>query len=361
MRRYCLRKSGSRHRAPASPSPSFGSPARFVSRRISVSAFLAVVSLVSACGIGGARSDVRDGRKPLPEDRSFAYLFGPNTSYAYFENAAEHPFLHRAEGFEMRNAWWLADASLLAYVTDERFIRARLSEAGLGEIKLVASEEQETHDTQCFIASNEDFVIVAFRGTEPDEPRDLLTDILFFPGESSGGEGKVHTGFNDALDEVWGEIETYLDEIRDSDQTVWFTGHSLGAALALLAAARYDDPAGVYTFGCPRVGDVRFGDRYPTQVFRFVNNVDLVTELPPPGLYRHVGELKYFDRNNRLQDTLAKTDMIEDQFAARLKRIGVVMSDWSNLEFNRVALKDMEDHAPIYYAIHCWNNYVGEQ
>ena len=243
-------------------------------------------------------------------------------------------------------------------------MKERLGEAGLTEFKFFSSAPEATHHTQAFVTGNANFIVVAFRGTEPAEPKDFLTDILFLQEDSSEGEGLVHVGFNDALDEVWDEIAVHLGEARDHEQTVWFTGHSLGAALAVIAADRYGKAAGVYTFGSPRTGDAEFAqginDRLAGKSFRLVNNVDIVAELPPAGFYRHVGVLKYFDRDHELEDAPSGLVLIEDQMKAQLNRFSVIVGDWSDLEFNRVAVKDLEDHAPIHYAIHTWNHYIRE-
>jgi pimeloyl-ACP methyl ester carboxylesterase len=65
----------------------------------------------------------------------------------------------------------------------------------------------------------------------------------------------------------------------------WFTGHSLGGALATLAADRHGDSAAVYTFGSPLVGDdafaAGFNNRHEGRSFRYVNGDDLVTRVPP--------------------------------------------------------------------------------
>src|SRR5262249_24026820 len=66
---------------------------------------------------------------------------------------------------------------------------------------------------------------------------------------------------------------------------ICFTGHSLGAALATLALSRFNGgQASLYTVGSPRVGNARFCERVlqksGNQVFRFVNNNDLVTHVP---------------------------------------------------------------------------------
>lgn len=81
-----------------------------------------------------------------------------------------------------------------------------------------------------------------------------------------------------------------LAEFRTDGQTVWFTGHSLGGALAMLAGARMylEEPRlradGVYTYGQPRTCDRMLATAYNTgfkqRMYRFVNNNDVVPQLP---------------------------------------------------------------------------------
>jgi triacylglycerol lipase len=79
---------------------------------------------------------------------------------------------------------------------------------------------------------------------------------------------------------------------------VWFAGHSLGAALATLAADRFPAAAGVCTIGSPRVGDrafaAEFDARFGARALRFVNDTDIVTHVPTPfpAPYEHVGQLR---------------------------------------------------------------------
>ena len=67
------------------------------------------------------------------------------------------------------------------------------------------------------------------------------------------------------------------------------TGNSLGAALATLAADRYGNVQGVYTFGSPKVGNDVFKEKFIVKTYSIVNNKDIVTRVPPPGIYKHVG------------------------------------------------------------------------
>jgi pimeloyl-ACP methyl ester carboxylesterase len=102
---------------------------------------------------------------------------------------------------------------------------------------------------------------------------------------------------------VWPEVRTALEDVYTPRHEVLFTGHSLGGALAVLAAARWweTQPQGIdaiHTFGQPRVaqGDFQeaFGANLSLRCHRFVNNKDIVPRVPPG--FDHVGQLMWFDR-----------------------------------------------------------------
>src|SRR5206468_5752984 len=113
-------------------------------------------------------------------------------------------------------------------------------------------------NTQGFIFHNNDFIIVSFRGTQIDKIGDFLadlqTDLEFFPDAEPGG-GRVHHGFKKAIDDVWEGINQQLSRINQDGRgrKVWFTGHSLGAAISTLAANRFgsENAQGLYTYGSP--------------------------------------------------------------------------------------------------------------
>ncbi|KAG0486613.1 hypothetical protein HPP92_008708 [Vanilla planifolia] len=112
-----------------------------------------------------------------------------------------------------------------------------------------------------------------------------------------------------AVEEVQRLIELYKGE----ELSVTVTGHSLGAALAVLLAEQLGNccsempPVTVFSFGGPRVGNSAFAERVEgnsgVKVLRVVNAHDLVTRVPawvaaPPSItsdgrwwdgYEHVG------------------------------------------------------------------------
>lgn len=171
----------------------------------------------------------------------------------------------------------------------------------------ICETEPESHffegcDTQGFLVIADDFDVLAFRGTEPSNLRDWWTDLKFVNTEFRFG--KVHMGFNEALQHVGSEIERL--RLPNLDRPIYVTGHSLGAAIATLwVANQYDHPnriAGLYTFGSPRVGTSKFARTFDSlfkdRTWRFQNKIDIATRVPKTA--RHVGHLLYFDTYGKL-------------------------------------------------------------
>jgi hypothetical protein len=139
--------------------------------------------------------------------------------------------------------------------------------------------------TQAFLAKSqasdgaEPILILAFRGTETvyaDIKADLRADLIRDPDGH-----RVHRGFYEAFHAVKAEIEKDLSQHKGLP--VYITGHSLGGALAILAAKYIasDSLGACYTFGGPRVGDFNFADSIKTPIYRVVNAADGVPRVPP--------------------------------------------------------------------------------
>jgi hypothetical protein len=120
-----------------------------------------------------------------PKDPNPRELIPPYPNHPYFTDGdgrplrvggGAHAFRHEAGGFEPVNAWWLAEAATLVY-GDEQFVAPRFSDAGLPKVVLINKV-----GTQCYVASNEHFSVVAFRGTESGarnlkEIRQIVLDV----------------------------------------------------------------------------------------------------------------------------------------------------------------------------------------
>ena len=287
----------------------------------------------------------------------------PYDEYEYFQDHERYPFNSYAEKFDLVNAWWLAEASTLAYA-DERFACARFEQAGFPEVLYFTAES-----TDCFLAANDSVVILAFRGTE-SRPRpgsknsrniwaDVKTDLNAMPVDTGQGM-KVHQGFQRALNEVWQELVDAIKQLHSSSRTLWMTGHSLGAALATLAAERYKNIQGLYTFGSPRVGDSRFRAQFSVRGYRLVHNNDIVTELPLPGIYFHVGELWYIDSQGELHHDSKFMEMLGDGIRAEARNIKQAFDEAHSGDF-RFIPGGIKDHMPLFYTLHLWNLMQGDE
>lgn len=232
-------------------------------------------------------------------------LLQPGLASDFFSTNPLPRFDPSANGYDRQNAWWLAELCRLVYRHDtEEDARAPLptrsaflAKAGLRQ---EAFFNAVTTGTQAFLARSDrspSFAALVFRGTEQD-PRDFVSDIAFPRVPFGVGSGTVHVGFLQALDSVWDPISKAIDAL--GDVPIFYAGHSLGAALATLAAARRA-PVALYTFGSPLVGDSAFAatlSRIP--VYRTVDADDAVTLVPPEGLgFSHVGEMHRLSRPPR--------------------------------------------------------------
>jgi triacylglycerol lipase len=319
-------------------------------------------------------------RKPLPAD-TWKHLFYPPEDYKYFESCEQFDFEPGAAAFSWRNAWWLSDAALLAYVKDWTLVKSSLIAARFDSMSQIGPDPAKS--TKGFFASRSGpvpFAVLAFRGTDKDDDRNARTDADTLPLERDGY--LVHQGFALALDQVWEtEVKRLLDNFVQAfpGAPVYFTGHSLGAALATIAVTKFggNRPA-LYTIGSPNVGDARFGGAVLAKarlVFRFVNSQDIVTQIPPevpfPQSFRPVGKEKYIDRNATVHDDPSRFDKFTDMAhgiiahdgLAGLDRIGHPAQFFWKLRDTAPWVDPppyiVGNHTPARYSIHIWNHYSG--
>jgi triacylglycerol lipase len=244
------------------------------------------------------------------------------------------------------NAVALVQASSLAYGATAD-ISSGFAAWGFTDVAQVAGED----DIFAVVASNPSVVLCAFRGTisEKDGVIDMnnwMSDAdawqtpyqSYFAGPALGG---IHEGFAQALTEIWPGVTAAIAQARTNSQPLWMTGHSLGGALAYLATTVLNfterEPVnGLYTFGQPRLGDPGFCNQCETAFgdihYRFVNNEDVVTRVPPrimPHIpieyYGHSGRLVYFDSGGAphsdeafWNNFMAEVEVDSDNFVATL-------------------------------------------
>ncbi|MCP4967283.1 MAG: lipase family protein [bacterium] len=203
------------------------------------------------------------------------------------------------------------------------------AERNLEELGFTNHRHFSGTSTQAFLTEDDTNRYLSFRGTESTNHVDWMRDAQFKPVTGVFGT-KVHSGFRRALDEVWEEIVPLAD-----DKRLVITGHSLGAGLAALAAARIVAAGGtvgdVYTYGSPRAGLKDFVTTYNaalgSNTYRVINHIDIVTRVPLLVQdYRHVGRRMYFDGNKTFYPDAGAWHIAKDDLLARLKHFGTIKS-----------------------------------
>jgi len=275
-------------------------------------------------------------------------LFTPAKHAVFFPN-----------GRPQSNAALCAEMGRLAYCRPDSsfpFDRAKIRKI-LAAIKFTDCNffESSTHPdgrgSHGFLALDEaaKLAVLSFRGTDADDPTDLGDDFAACPEEWSAG-GKVHTGFAKALLEIWqGELGAEAAIKPLDGYSLLFTGHSLGAAMATLAAS-LRTPTSLYTFGSPRVGDADFVaalEEKQIDSHRYVDCCDIVTRVPPEKLfgYLHLGKPYYIDLGRAIKQRDPDDPYIDaDQKAAEIEYL-----EKYSWRIGDVALRPLADHAPVNY------------
>jgi len=256
---------------------------------------------------------------------------------------------------------WMGDAAVLAYarsrsqLMDYETFRSIFVHAGFDDAKLILRSDI-SRSTQMYFAHRPEMAILAFCGTVKGNLKNLLTDFDALPEDPQDPGTIVHQGFSEALDIVWADAEGFLETYRaeNPNSRIYFTGHSLGGALATLAIWRFqkermDENVSLYTIGCPRVGNGQFcselKERATKGIFRYMDGNDLVTHVPPadhligyahPDAGIHVGSRPW-------QLTHETESILED--AAEIA--------WDIVK-GRNPPEDLADHSPVRYLYYLW-------
>jgi len=147
---------------------------------------------------------------------------------------------------------------------------------------------------------------VIFRGTQSNSLVNWIADLsaAVLGAYSNIPGGEVHAGFLAAWLSVKPLVVSGVQELITNHHPtfIYFSGHSLGAALSLFAALEIGEtlsiPYTVYNFGEPRVGNEDFAkwfDGNIGDIWRVTNQADPVPHLPTEkmGFYHVATEVWY--------------------------------------------------------------------
>ena len=196
------------------------------------------------------------------------------------------------------NSQFFAEAVDNAYLPEAEGAAKFLAELGL-TAKLLS-----VNNTQAYVGTNDDNIVVVFRGSEGPNTLDGLKDwfvtnalnLLIQPTGplaeeflAAGTGARWHQGFVNAITDIWPPLFAEVTaKKKEKERCFWICGHSLGGALGLLAGWLFYRntmmPHQIYTFGGPMVGNQAVADainrEFAGKIFRYVNGPDPVPLLP---------------------------------------------------------------------------------
>jgi V8-like Glu-specific endopeptidase len=203
------------------------------------------------------------------------------------------------DSFTWQTALSLGLASELAY-NPPAAVRSQALAWGFRDCAFV-----EARAAQGFVASSAEVVLVSFRGTESTS--DWLSNLQVRP-QTVAGLGRVHAGFWGQFTALQAQLESRLAMRQGVPLVV--TGHSLGGAIAVLAAitwAASHSLRALYTYGQPAVAQGEAVTAISTALagryHRLVNDADIVPRVPPG--YRHTGQLLHFNNEGKVTSPAA--------------------------------------------------------
>ena len=236
--------------------------------------------------------------------------------------------------YSANTAITLGKLSALAYETQHDRVKTQLSALGFTLDDYPINDKK--HGTRGFLAYNNDSAVVVFTGTE--DVKDWIQNAQVWTHDKEDVKGcdkeiSIHNGFYRAVrgfanDET---LMNRLGQLQTEGKKIYYTGHSLGGALASILAyfteVNFSDKVnlqGVYTFGQPLTGDRNyqecFNAKLQNRTFRYVTSEDLVPRARANNDYKHVGTPLYFDKEGKLisrEETInleALTDYLKGDF-----------------------------------------------
>lgn len=189
-----------------------------------------------------------------------------------------------------------------------------------------ADIDEPSTDTQVAFYGGCGYTIVAFRGTTSLQDWDTNINGGFVALRDSV---LVREGFADAWISVKDRVTDWIAANSIQDR-LCFAGHSLGGALATVAAIDLApvEQINLVTFGAPRALHNLTPTHANVRPLRVVNNNDVVPRVPPEFQgYRHAGKLVYFNEAGEYVPDIGLWSKLADRIEGRINDIGELGTD----------------------------------
>lgn len=321
--------------------------------------------------------------------------------------------------YDRDTAYILAAASAWTY-SDADALGRMLTRRGIANecVSVEFKNDALFVDSTAYVVQSHDrrLAILCFSGTEPRNHIDWLTDASV-RADTFPSVGNVHGGFYRATAALWpvmrdlllaaasgasvcraleadqalrscplrGSLDRGAEQRPAEDgprsgepqplteegdapagqlEALYITGHSLGGALAVLAAALiYSERQlaglrpllkGVYTYGQPMVGGPTFArhfdEKFGKKLFRHIYGNDIVPRLPPitTGKFAHFGQEYASTSAGWAEQERPVTQAIKMSLCTAIGLLAWVRDQLPGLSWLRLPVS-WGDHAPLYY------------
>ncbi|OQR90367.1 hypothetical protein THRCLA_09367 [Thraustotheca clavata] len=301
---------------------------------------------------------------PSPQSRRFSSIRRASTRISSKMNRAKYAAFCLTEAeqdslnvFCLETAVTMLNLSVVSYYTTHLHPHSPSSCGHVGkdlphldvlQCEILAAFHDSETDTNALLVyeKHKERFILAFRGT--GSLKNGLTDLksrqIRLPGTDYIAQGKktkkkaghnqevyVHSGFFHAYTTLIEHIHSAIDNIPEGS-VLYCTGHSLGGALATIAAidmALKHPTLNIimYNFGSPRVGNHTFQEFFDSKIsaFRIINDGDVITQYPKRdytnvniegvGIFKHVGtEITLLCGGNSVRGIVVKPTVVDRVF-----------------------------------------------
>ena len=234
-----------------------------------------------------------------------------------------------------------AELSRLSYAQPE-VVTHIFNDAGLDQCVFV-----ENQGAEAYVLGNQFDCLIICRGTEPRQWNDIKADANALT--VAVDVGRVHSGFHKEVNQLWPLLE---QQLRTNKRPLWFSGHSMGGAMAAVCAVRckqspiLSDPYAIFSYGAPRVGNRPYTAVLKVKHYRWVNNNDIVPRIPPRWLgYRHMGHEIYISRLGKIS-YLRSWSRVRDRILGLITSLRLGKIDY----FSDHSMSEYINHIQSYHA-----------
>ena len=181
----------------------------------------------------------------------------------------------------MKRELFMVKLSEIVYKRDSR-MREELKKIGIKSFI-----KREIKDLKYIVIEKDNELYIAVRGSV--NKKNWMRNFNFFPKKG------IHRGFKKASDIILKDIK----KLKLKNKLINVTGHSLGGGISVLLGLELKTNS-TFTFGQPRVFTKKKKIDTST-IKRYVNNLDIVTQLPPIWLgYKHQSKPYYIAQNSKI-------------------------------------------------------------